>query len=54
MKFLKKWLKWGNLVNQSPTVVDKIFWLVGSGKFENSGVGFIGRKREEFIKIIKK
>lgn len=34
----------------SPYNVDKLFWLIGSGKFYNHpNIGMIGRKKEEFI-----
>jgi len=35
-------------VNATPFAVDKIFWLIGSGKFHKSGFE-IGRRADEFI-----
>ncbi len=36
----------------TPFEVDKIFWLIGSGNFNLSGI-HIGRNRDEFIKKVK-
>jgi hypothetical protein len=47
----KKIVKIGLLVKQPPVIVDKIFWLIGSGNFYESGVK-IGRQKEEFIKSV--
>lgn len=48
----KKIVKIGLLVNQDPVIIDKIFWLIGSGKFSKSGIK-IGRQKSEFIAYIK-
>jgi len=47
----KKIVKIGLLVKQPPVIVDKIFWLIGSGNFYESGVK-IGRQKEGFIKSV--
>jgi len=38
-------------VGEDAYTVDKIFWLIGSGKL--AGNKSIGRNREEFIKSVK-
>ncbi len=48
----KKIVKIGLLVNQDPVIVDKIFWLIGSGNFYESDIK-IGRQKIEFIKQVK-
>ena len=56
-------VKMAREVDESPVVVDKLFWLIGSGKFHHSADGdgrldgshylFTGRKRQEFIEYYK-
>ncbi|MDO9579265.1 MAG: hypothetical protein Q7J06_01675 [Bacteroidales bacterium] len=45
-------VKIGYLVNKDPVIVDKIFWLIGSGKFYKSSIQ-IGRQKKEFIKMMQ-
>lgn len=45
-------VKMGLLVKESPVKVDKIFWLIGAGKFNENNIK-IGRQKEEFIAYIK-
>ncbi|HUD19233.1 MAG TPA: hypothetical protein VMR81_02250 [Patescibacteria group bacterium] len=45
-------VKIGKLVHKEPVVVDKIFWLIGSGYFNVSDVN-IGRQKEKFIEYMK-
>lgn len=47
----KKIVKIGLLVNQPPVIVDKIFWLIGSGRFYESDIN-IGKQKAEFVKYI--
>lgn len=49
----KKIVKIGLIVKQDPVIVDKIFWLIGSGKFHFSDIS-IGSQKTEFIDFIKK
>lgn len=49
----KKIVKIGLLVKQDPVIVDKVFWLIGSGNFYESNLK-IGRPKSQFIKYIKK
>ena len=50
----KKIVKIGLLVWEDPVIVDKIFWLIGSGSFYEDGkkVLSISRKKSEFITYI--
>lgn len=48
----KKIVKIGLIVKQDPVIVDKIFWLIGSGKFHFSDIS-IGSQKSEFIDSIK-
>jgi hypothetical protein len=48
----KKIVEMSLLVKQKPVIVDKIFWLIGSGKFYESEVK-IGSQKAEFIKKMK-
>ena len=48
----KKIVKIGLVVKQDPVIVDKIFWLIGSGNFHFSNIK-IGSQKAEFIKAIK-
>ena len=48
----KALVKIGFLVNKDVVIVDKIFWLIGSGNFYESNIK-IGRQKKEFVKIIK-
>jgi len=48
----KKIVKVSLLVKQDPVIVDKIFWLIGSGNFHESNIK-IGRQKSEFIAYIK-
>ena len=45
-------VKIGFLANRDPVIVDKVFWLIGSGNFYKSNIK-IGRQKSEFIKTIK-
>ena len=39
----------------TPYAADKLFWLIGSGKFyDNPEIGNIGRHREEFVALAKR
>jgi len=49
----KKIVKMGKLVNKDPVIVDKIFWLIGSGDFYESHIK-IGRQKAKFIDYMKK
>ena len=49
----KKIVKMSKLVNKDPVIVDKIFWLIGSGNFYESGIK-IGRQKVKFIDHMKK
>ena len=49
----KKIVKIGLIVKQDPVIVDKIFWLIGSGKFHFSDIS-IGSQKSEFIDSIKR
>ncbi|MBP8017158.1 hypothetical protein KAZ01_04070 [Candidatus Gracilibacteria bacterium] len=51
-EIFKKIVKIGIITKNDPVIVDKIFWLIGSGNFYESKIK-IGRKKEEFIKYIK-
>ncbi len=51
-EIFKKIVKIGRIVKQDPVIVDKIFWLIGSGKFHFSGIT-IGSQKSEFIKLVK-
>ncbi len=48
----KKIVKIGLIVNEDPVIVDKVFWLIGSGKFHFSKIE-IGSQKREFINHIK-
>lgn len=48
----KKIVKIGLLVRQDPVIVDKVFWLIGSGNFYKSNIK-IGRQKSEFIAYVK-
>lgn len=48
----KKIVKIGLLVKQDPVIVDKVFWLIGSGNFIESDLK-IGRQKSEFINQVK-
>jgi hypothetical protein len=52
-EIFKKIVKIGLIVKQDPVIVDKIFWLIGSGKFHISGIS-IGSQKLEFINLMKK
>jgi hypothetical protein len=52
-EIFKKIVKIGLIVKQDPVIVDKIFWLIGSGKFHFSDIS-IGSQKTEFIDFIKK
>lgn len=51
-EFFKKIVKIGLLVKQDPVIVDKVFWLIGSGKFDKSDIK-IGKQKSEFIASMK-
>jgi len=46
-------VKIGLLVDQPPVIVDKIFWLIGSGNFDQSDVK-IARQKNNFYKYLRK
>lgn len=48
----KKIVKIGLIVKQDPVIVDKIFWLIGSGNFHESNIK-IARQKSEFISYMK-
>jgi len=48
----KEVVRFSKLINKSPYVVDKIFWLVGSGNFYRDHIK-IKTNRDEFIRYIK-
>ena len=48
----KQIVRIANLTKEDPVIVDKIFWLIGSGNFHESGIK-IGRQKENFYKYIK-
>lgn len=52
-EIFKKIVKIGLLVKKDPVIVDKVFWLIGSGNFYESNLK-IGRQKSIFIKNIKK
>lgn len=52
-EIFKKIVKIGLIVKQDPVIVDKIFWLIGSGKFNISEIS-IGSQKLEFINLMKK
>lgn len=37
------------LVNTQPAIVDKVYWIIGSGKLETSGNEYIGRSKKQFV-----
>lgn len=45
-------VKMGSVVGKEPVIIDKIFWLIGSGKFDIERDFKIGRHKKEFIKLI--
>ncbi len=45
-------VKIGFLVNKDPVIVDKVFWLIGSGNFYESNIE-IGGQKKGFIKMMK-
>lgn len=49
----KKIVKIGALVHEKPVIVDKIFWLIGSGKFNENNLK-IGSQKDEFVAQFKK
>ena len=49
----KKIVKIGILVNQEPVIVDKVFWLIGSGNFNLANIK-IPRQKEKFIEYFKR
>ncbi|RJQ56801.1 MAG: hypothetical protein C4526_00835 [Nitrospiraceae bacterium] len=51
-EIFKKIVKIGLIVKQDPVIVDKIFWLIGSGKFHMSNIS-IGSHKSEFIDFIR-
>jgi len=48
----KEIVRIGLIVNEDPIIVDKIFWLIGSGNFYKSNLKIQGSKKE-FLKYIK-
>ena len=53
-EIFKRIVKIGRIVNQEPVIVDKIFWLIGSGNFHMSDDLSIGSQKSAFIDFIKK
>jgi len=51
-EIFKTIVKIGFINNKDPIVVDKVFWLIGSGNFYESNIK-IGRQKKEFIKIMR-
>lgn len=51
-EIFKKIVKIAILVKKDPVIVDKIFWLIGSGNFYESNIK-IGRQKSEFINYAK-
>jgi len=50
----KNILRFAKEVNKSPYAVDKVFWLIGSGKFYlPQHAFFTGQNRDRFIQLIK-
>lgn len=49
LDIFKTIIKIAREVNQEPVTVDKIFWMIGSGKFERGNPLMIGRKKDKFI-----
>lgn len=47
-EIFKQIVRIGHLVNREPVIVDKVFWLIGSGIFNESNIK-IGRQKEKFI-----
>lgn len=45
-------VKMGSVVGKEPVIIDKIFWLIGSGKFDIERDFKIGRHKKEFIKLV--
>ena len=41
------------LAETQPVMVDKVYWIIGSGKIENSGLDNIGRLKKEFVSMMK-
>lgn len=52
-EIFKEIVKIGICVGKDPVVVDKVFWLIGSGNFHFSGIKINGLK-PEFIAFMKK
>lgn len=50
-EIFKQIVKIGHLVHKEPVIVDKIFWLIGSGIFNESKIR-IGRQKEKFIAYV--
>lgn len=48
----KKIVRIGLLTKQDPVIVDKVFWLIGSGNFYESGIK-IPRQKSAFLTYIK-
>ena len=49
----KKVIKTAVAAKEEPVIVDKIFWLIGSGNFSDSNLT-IGRQKTAFISKMKK
>lgn len=47
-------IKMGSVVGVEPVIIDKLFWLIGSGKFDINRDFKIGRHKKEFIELINK
>lgn len=51
-KVFKTIVKIGFILEKDPVVVDKVFWLIGSGNFYENNIN-IGSQKKEFIKKMK-
>lgn len=52
-KVFKAIVKIGKAVNEKPVIVDKVFWLIGSGNFHVNNIK-IGSQKAEFVAHVKK
>lgn len=51
-EIFKTIVKMAKLVREEPVVVDKVFWIIGSGRLEING-NSMGRQKKEFVDYIK-
>lgn len=47
-------VKIGKAAGRDPVDVDKVFWMIGSGRFEASGHGEIGRQKKKFVEMVRR